>query len=118
MFHAGAVLPMSPLLLQLLTGPDGEAGPTLVRDVDDPPVKVGLIARGGFGWLFGSNVVEPPRLALLYPLFLLYPFDDLPPSGAPVGVGLMTPAPRLGPMVSGKFEGLTECATRLKAPRH
>lgn len=124
MFHAGAVIPSSVFLLQLLTFPGGDLGrPLDVYDVLDPPVRDGLSAGAG-GRASGLNVVEPlPVLAVLGPLLRPNPGDDRPvlekpPLPLPVVVGLMTPPPRFGPMGVGMLEGFTALATRLNAVMH
>jgi len=119
MFHAGLVTPSSVFLLQLLTPPGGDLGtPAEVLDVLDPPVNVGLRARSAGGRESGLNVLEP--LAVLFelgPLLRPKPGDIKDP--CPVTDGLCgPPAPRLGPIVVGKLDGLTVLATRLKALRH
>ena len=124
MFHAGAVTPSSIFLLQLLTLPGGDLGrPFDVLEEFDPPVSVGLRARSADGRASGLNVFEPlVLLVVLGPLLRPKPGDASEPPFAyapPVVDGLRgPPAPRLGPIVVGKLEGLTELATLLKAPRH
>ena len=94
MFQAGAVVPWSDFLLQLLTLAGGDLAPSVARDELDPPVSVGLSAREADG----SAEEFPTGLALLNPLLLLkLPLDPSPLS--PVRVGLIPPAPRLGPIV-------------------
>lgn len=45
MFHAGEVVPSSPLLLQLLTGPAGDlVPPSVVLEPVEPPVSAGDMA--------------------------------------------------------------------------
>lgn len=98
MFQAGAVFPLSPALVQLLTVPRDDFNPVSdVREVDEPPVRAGLmgladgtanegfVARGlgemtGLGRRCGAvgPVVDGLKVAVL-----------------------------LGPMVSGKLVGLT-----------
>ena len=124
MFHAGAVEPSSVFLLQLLTPPGGDLGiPFEVLEELDPPVSAGLKARSAGGRESGLNVVEPlVLLVVLGPLLRPKPGDasELPlPYALPVVDGLSgPPPPRLGPIAVGKLEGLTEWATRLKAPIH
>src|SRR4051812_35382979 len=126
MFHAGAVIPSSVFLLQLLTPPGGDLGkPLEVREDAEPPVRVGLNALSAGGRESGLNVVEPPVVLFeLGPLLRpkLGEVNELPLAWVfppPVMDGLSGPPPPfLGPIVVGKFAGLTELATRLKAPRH
>lgn len=69
MFHAGAVIPSSVLLLQLLIAPDGDLGPpSVVLEELEPPVSVGLsaLSLSTVGLESGLKVVEP--LALLFTL--------------------------------------------------
>ena len=68
-------------------------------------------------------VFEPAALlGVLGPLLRPKPGDVSEPpfeyAPGPVVVGLSGPPPRFGPIVVGKLEGLTELATRLKAPKH
>ena len=92
------MVPSSALLVQVLTGPEAA-----VLDVEEPPVRAGLIGRAegvdgvGFDATYGEAA----------------PFLD----AAPVLTGLSAPA-RLGPIVVGNLAGLMRLATRLKAPRH
>jgi hypothetical protein len=122
MFHAGAVLPSSTFLLQLLTPPGGDFGrPLDVYDVSEPPVRAALRVRSAGGRARGLKVLEPlVLLAVLGPLLREKPGDGNAGLGMPpVAVGLNAPAPpRLGPMVVGKLDGLFALATRLKALRH
>lgn len=115
MFHAGAVLPSSVFLLQLLIPPGGDVGTPL--EVTDPPVRVGLIVRA-VGRARGLKVEEPLGVVVVRPkLGEVGPGVEKP--APPVVEGLMVPAPlRLGPIVHGKCEGLTELATRLNALKH
>ena len=123
MFQAGAVLPTSVFLLQLLTGPGGDLGiPLDEYDVLEPPVRAGLRALSIGGRASGLKVVEPlVLLVVLGPLLRPKPGDAgggvlKPP---PVVEGLIGPAPpRLGPMVIGKLAGFFALATRLNALRH
>lgn len=121
MFHAGAVVPSSVFLLQLLTPPGGDLGiPLDVYDALDPPVRAGLIGCSAAGRESGLKVLEP-----LLALFMLGPLlrpkeGDVKPglgAGPPVVEGLKGP-PRFGPIVTGKLEGVVALATRLNAPRH
>ena len=125
MFHAGAVLPSSTFLLQLLTPPGGDLGrPLDVYDVSEPPVRAALsvdAVRSAGGRARGLNVLEPlVLLAVLGPLLRGKPGDGSAGLGMPpVAVGLNAPAPpRFGPMALGKLDGFFALATRLKAPRH
>lgn len=126
MFHAGAVIPSSIFLLQLLTAPGGDLGiPLEALEELEPPVRAGLSAlSAGGGRESGLNVVEPlVLLFVLGPLLRPKPGElrELPfaYAPAPVAAGLSgPPPPRLGPMVVGKLEGFTELATRLNAPKH
>jgi hypothetical protein len=91
-------------------------------DVLDPPVRDGLSACAAGGRASGLNVLEPlALLALLGPLLRPYAGVDRPALfeyPPPVVVGLVTPPPRLGPILVGKLEGLTALATRLNAVMH
>lgn len=58
MFHAGAVFPSSPFLLQLLTLPGGDIGPVLL---------VGLILPEYEPFAKGFHAVALESLALLLP---------------------------------------------------
>ena len=123
MFQAGAVLPSSTFLLQLLTPPGGDLGwPFDVYEVSEPPVRAALNVRSAGGRASGLKVLEPlVLLAVLGPLLLVYPGDTRegllgPP---PVDDGLKGPGPpRFGPIAVGKFEGFFALATRLKALKH
>ena len=91
-------------------------------DDAEPPVSAGLrVLSAAGGRDSGLNVEEPLLwLAVLTPLLRLYPLELSPPLVVlvgPVVVGLNAPV-RLGPIVVGNFEGLTEFATLLNAPRH
>lgn len=117
MFHAGAVMPSSLFLLQLLTGPCGErAVPSVVLDELDPPVSAGLRALSFLELAVGSKVEEPILLELLVPVpraalgALKPPFTPAPPVGVP--------ADFFGPIVVGILFGAIKFATRLKATRH
>src|SRR5215469_7029587 len=107
MFHAGAVVPSSLFLLQLLTGPDGDFGPPSVAlEEFEPPVNAGLSALlPGIAELFAVTLLVP-----LPPALLLKP--PYPPLEVPVCVGLIVLA-RFGPIVVEKRLGLIELATRL-----
>ena len=66
MFHAGAVLASSDLLLQLLTGPVDDFVPSALFETVEPPVREGLRAREELGagvenlvGLFGRANAEP-----------------------------------------------------------
>lgn len=108
MFHAGAVVPSSLFLLQLLTGPDGDFGPPSVAFEEfEPPVKAGLSALlPGIAELFAVALLVPLPLEPLYP-----------PLEVPVCAGLIV-LTRFGPIVVGKRLGLREFAMRLNAPKH
>lgn len=91
MFQAGAVLPSSLFLLQLLTGPVGDfVPPADCWEPADPPVNVGLIAR------FVGGMYEGAAFAGLAgrrkPL--------------PVVAGDCTEPDFLGPIVCGNRDGL------------
>jgi hypothetical protein len=124
MFHAGAVVPWSAFLLQLLTFPGGDVVILLeVLEEFDPPVISGLSFLSAGGRESGLNVVEAPvLLVVLGGLFRLKAGDasgrplEKPPS---LGfAGLKGPPPRLGPIVVGKLEALMWLATRLNALKH
>lgn len=76
MFHAGAVIPSSVFLLQLVTFAGGDfVPPSVALDELEPPVKVGLSARSLLG------MAELLAVALLVPLSRVpelkapYPFE-------------------------------------------
>jgi hypothetical protein len=77
MFHAGAVLPSSTFLLQLLTPPGGDFGrPFDVYDVSEPPVRDAVSFLSVGGRASGLKVVEPlVLLAVLGPLLRPKPGD-------------------------------------------
>ena len=77
MFQAGAVLPSSTFLLQLLTPPGGDFGSPLdVYDVSEPPVRAALSVRSAGGRASGLNVLEPlALLAVLGPRLRANPGD-------------------------------------------
>ena len=112
MFHAGAVVPSSVFLLQLLTGPVGDIGPPSVAlDEFEPPVNAGLRA-------LLPDITELFAVALLVPLPLAPLLNPpYPPLEVPVCVGLIVLA-RFGPIVVEKRLELIELATRLNAPKH
>lgn len=103
MFHAGAVVPSSLFLLQLLATGDF-APPSVALEEFDPPVNAGLSARSreeeGIAVEF-----DMPELALLIPRLLLLkaPYGEAP-LGVPVCAGLMAP-PLFGPIAERNFCG-------------
>jgi len=115
MFQAGAVLPSSSFLLQLLTGP-GDASPPLARLLD----LVGLTRPEYDAFARGLKVVA------LVSLLLLRARSRLPEPGAlpyppwldPLNWGLMAEPLLLAPMVCGKRDGLMAFALLLNAPMH
>lgn len=70
MFHAGAVVPSSDFLLQLLRVGGGDAG--------DCPVLCGLTRPDVLFLLVGSKVVELVWLTLLMPRALVPKFEPVP----------------------------------------
>jgi hypothetical protein len=75
MFQAGAVVPSSDFLLQLLMEAGGDLAPSVARDEFDPPVRVGLSAREAEG--MADELLT--GLALLNPLLLLKPLNPPAP---------------------------------------
>jgi hypothetical protein len=95
MFHAGAVLPRSPALVQLLTVPRGDLRPlSVARELEEPTLRAGLIDldEGTANEGLADRGLGATGRAFL--------------AVGPVAAGLKV-ALLCGPMVLGKLFGLT-----------